>query len=99
MNDILVPIDKAGRVVLPKQVREELAINPGDLLKISIHGSEVTLSPTREASGFIRRGHALVFSAGKADFLDNETVETVRADERGNLLNNLTRGLSSKARK
>ncbi|HTV43272.1 MAG TPA: AbrB/MazE/SpoVT family DNA-binding domain-containing protein [Candidatus Sulfotelmatobacter sp.] len=99
MNDILVPIDKAGRVVLPKQVREELAINPGDLLKISIHGSEVTLRPTREASGFIRRGHALVFSAAEGDFLDNETVESVRADEGGNLLKNLTKGLSQKGRK
>lgn len=82
MNDFLVPIDNAGRVVLPKQVRDELAINPGDLLKISIHGGEVTLRLIREASGFIRRGHALVFSANEANLLDNDTVETVRAEER-----------------
>ena len=99
MNDVLVPMDKAGRVVLPKHVRDELAINPGDRLKISIHGDEVILRPSREASGFIKRGHALVFSSGEAGLLDIETVETIRTDERGSLLNSLAKGLSSPARK
>ena len=99
MNDVLAPIDKAGRVVLPKRVRDELAINPGDRLKISIHGNEVTLRPTRETSGFVKRGRALVFSSGGTDLLDNETVETIRADERGSLLNSMAKGLPSHARK
>jgi len=99
MKDVLIPIDKAGRVVLPKDVRDELAINPGDLLKISIHGNEVTLRPSREASGFIRRGHALVFSSVGADLLDNEAVEAIRADERGGLLSSLSKGLPSQKRK
>ena len=99
MKDVVVPIDRAGRVVLPKQVRDELAIKPGDLLKISIREDEVTLRPTREASGFIKRGRALVFSSGEVDLLDNETVEAIRADERGNLLGSAAKGLSSAARK
>jgi AbrB family looped-hinge helix DNA binding protein len=99
MKDVLIPIDKAGRVVLPKDVRDELAINPGDLLKISIHGNEVTLRPSREASGFIRRGHALVFSSVGADLLDNQTVEAIRADERGGLLSSLSKGLPSRKHK
>src|SRR5512143_3450425 len=77
MKNVLVPIDKAGRVVLPKDVRDELAIHPGDLLRITIRGNEVTLSPNKEASGFIRRGKALVFSSGGVGLLDNETVENV----------------------
>ena len=47
MKEVLVPIDKAGRVVLPKNLRQELAINPGDLLRISVHGNEMTLRPNR----------------------------------------------------
>jgi AbrB family looped-hinge helix DNA binding protein len=90
MKDVLVPIDKAGRVVLPKHVRDELAINPGDLLKISIHENEVTLRPTREASGFIKRGHALVFSSGGVDVLESDTVEATRTEERGSVLSSLT---------
>jgi AbrB family looped-hinge helix DNA binding protein len=82
MNEISAPIDKAGRVVLPKRVRDELAINPGDQLKISIHGGEVILRPTREASGFIKRGQALVFSSGEDELLTHETVETMIQGER-----------------
>jgi AbrB family looped-hinge helix DNA binding protein len=98
-DDVMVPIDKAGRVVLPKHVREELAINPGDQLKVSIRGNEVTLRPARAASGFIKRGRALVFSSDGADLLHNDTVESIRADERGRLLSSVAKGLPSPARK
>jgi AbrB family looped-hinge helix DNA binding protein len=98
MSDV-VPIDKAGRVVLPKHIRDELAINPGDRLKISIHGNELTLRPTREASGFVKRGRALVFSSGEADILDSETVESIRESERESLLTSMTKVLPSPARK
>jgi AbrB family looped-hinge helix DNA binding protein len=65
MKKMLVPIDKAGRVVLPKDLREELAIKPGDCLKISVNGNEITLRPIKKTSGFVRNGRALVFSSGE----------------------------------
>jgi len=99
MNDVLVPIDKAGRVVLPKRIRDELDINAGDRLKVSIHGNEITLCLTREASGFIKRGRALVFSSGEAGLLDNNTVETIRVDERENRLDRLAEGIPSPTHK
>jgi AbrB family looped-hinge helix DNA binding protein len=99
MDDVLVPIDKAGRVVLPKQMRDELAINPGDQLKASIHGNEITLCLTRETSGFFKRGRALVFSSGEADLLDISTVEAIRAGESENLLNRQLEGFPSQTRK
>ena len=99
MSDVMVPIDKAGRVVLPKHVREELGIKPGDRLKISIHGNAVTLCPTNDESGFIKRGRALVFSCEGAELLDNETVETIQAAERGSRLCGMTKGLASPAHK
>jgi len=98
MKDVFAPIDKAGRIVLPKSVREELAIHPGDLLKISIHGNEVTLKPNKETAGFVKRGKALVFSSEGADLLDNEMVESVRNATRGDLLSNVTKGLPSRQR-
>jgi AbrB family looped-hinge helix DNA binding protein len=99
MQDVFIPIDKAGRVVLPKDVRDELAIRPGDLLKVSIHGEEVTLRPSKEASGFIRRGQALVFSSAGADLLDHETVEAIRATESETRLGRLSQGLPPRRRK
>jgi AbrB family looped-hinge helix DNA binding protein len=40
-------IDKAGRIVLPKPLREELQLEPGDSLKVNTKGEEITLRPIR----------------------------------------------------
>lgn len=99
MKDILVPIDKAGRVVLPKNVREELAIEPGDVLKVSIHGDAVTLRPSRERAGFIKRGRALIFSSGQTGLLDNEAVNSILAGERESLGAGIAKRLPPQKRK
>ena len=72
-----MPIDRAGRVVLPKEVREELAIKPGDTFKVSIHGSSVTLTPNKKSNGFIRKGKALVFSTSGEETVTQEQVAEV----------------------
>lgn len=40
-------IDKAGRVVIPKPVREELQLEPGDALELESGGAQITLRPAR----------------------------------------------------
>jgi AbrB family looped-hinge helix DNA binding protein len=75
MKDTLVPIDRAGRIVLPKNVREDLAIKPGDVFKVSVKGAAVMLTPGKTAGGFVRSGKALVFSATGAEPLSQETVQ------------------------
>lgn len=99
MKDILVPIDSAGRVVLPKNVREDLAIKPGDMLKVSIQGNAVTLSPKKNVAGFVRRGRALVFSSGGGELLKRETVETVLSGEREDQAAGVADGLFPAKRK
>lgn len=46
MNTRLV-MDKAGRVVIPKPVREELHLEPGDALELESGGAQITLRPAR----------------------------------------------------
>jgi len=82
MKDVLVPIDPAGRIVLPKDVRQELAIKPGDTLKIVVHGSSVTLTPNREKAGFVRKGRALIFSSTSNEILTDVHVSDILADSR-----------------
>jgi AbrB family looped-hinge helix DNA binding protein len=82
MKELTVPIDQAGRIVLPKEVRRELAIKPGETLKVSVQGASVTLTPDREARGLVRKGKALVFSDGGGEVLREETVEGI-IDEMG----------------
>jgi AbrB family looped-hinge helix DNA binding protein len=77
-----VPIDRAGRIVLPKEVRRELAIKPGDTFKVSIRGSSVTLTPNKETVGLVRKGQALVFSTTGEDTLSQETVNRIVEESR-----------------
>ena len=82
MKDGLVQIDKAGRIVLPKNVRDELAITAGDILQVTVRHGEVALRPQREQRGFIRRGKALVFTSGTNDVLTNEMSQKVLEEVR-----------------
>jgi AbrB family looped-hinge helix DNA binding protein len=46
MNARLV-MDKAGRVVIPKPLRQELHLEPGDALELESGGEQITLRPAR----------------------------------------------------
>ena len=85
MKELTVPIDPAGRIVLPKRVREELAVKPGDTFKVSISGSTVVLTPQKTTAGFVRKGKALVFCAPGHQAVSTEDVndilESTRAEQ------------------
>jgi AbrB family looped-hinge helix DNA binding protein len=46
---VSVTLDRAGRVVLPKSLREELHLSPGDTLDLTVQGEAVLLRPRRSA--------------------------------------------------
>jgi AbrB family looped-hinge helix DNA binding protein len=51
-------IDKAGRVVIPKPLREELHLEPGDSLEMEIMGEQITLRPVR-GTGPLTKEHGV----------------------------------------
>ena len=57
MNARLI-IDKAGRVVIPKPVREALQLEPGDALELESGGEQITLRPARGV-GPLRNEHGI----------------------------------------
>ena len=57
-------IDKAGRIVIPKFVREELRLEPGDTLELKPHGEELTLRPVRSKTSLSKERGVWVFRAG-----------------------------------
>lgn len=77
MKEALIPIDQAGRIVLPKDVRQELAIKPGDTFRVSIQGLAVTLTPNKEMAGFVHKGKALVFSTPSGEMLSKELAQEI----------------------
>jgi AbrB family looped-hinge helix DNA binding protein len=38
-------LDKAGRIILPKPLRDELRLEAGDTLEVESSGEEITLRP------------------------------------------------------
>ena len=72
-----VTIDRAGRVVLPKTLRDEMHLSPGDTLDLTVKGDEVTLRPRRGATPLQKERGVWVFRTGKT-LTAGETEETLR---------------------
>ena len=72
-----VTLDRAGRVVLPKTLRDAMRLSPGDTLDLTVKGDEVTLRPRRGASALQRERGVWVFRTGKPLTAD-ETEKTLR---------------------
>jgi AbrB family looped-hinge helix DNA binding protein len=73
-----VTLDRAGRVVLPKAVREEMQLSPGDTLDLTVKGDEMTLRPRRSATPLQKERGVWVFRTGEPLGAD-ETDETLRS--------------------
>ena len=72
-----VTLDRAGRVVLPKTLRDEMHLSPGYTLDLTVKGDEVTLLPRRGATPLQKERGVWVFRSGKPLTAD-ETQETLR---------------------
>jgi AbrB family looped-hinge helix DNA binding protein len=56
-----ITIDNAGRVVLPKPLRDELDLGPGDSLELESAGDKITLRPVRAAAPLTKENGVWVF--------------------------------------
>jgi AbrB family looped-hinge helix DNA binding protein len=57
-------IDKSGRLVLPKRVREDLHLQPGSRLRLEQKGSSLVLTPEAEETALAER-HGLLVVTGE----------------------------------
>ncbi len=74
---VTVTIDKAGRIVLPKPMRDELQLAAGDALELNLEGDHVTMSPRRAASGLQKERGIWVLRTG-VPMSEAETREALR---------------------
>jgi len=63
--DAVVTIDKAGRLVLPKVLRDALHLSPGDTLDLKVEGEQVTLRPRRSTPPLQKERGVWVFRTGE----------------------------------
>jgi AbrB family looped-hinge helix DNA binding protein len=64
MTDKLT-LDKAGRIVLPKPVRDQLRLAPGDTLQLDTEGDRITLRPVRQLASMRKEFGIWVFEEEK----------------------------------
>jgi AbrB family looped-hinge helix DNA binding protein len=81
-----VTLDKAGRVVIPKTLRDELHLEPGDTLELESEGERVTLRPVRSSAPLRKERGIWVFRTGKkisAAITDKVLSESREQRDRG----------------
>ena len=76
-------LDKAGRVLIPKALRQELHLGPGDTLQLESEGEQITLRPMRtkalvkkERGVWVYQGESS--NASVADVIDREREKRLR---------------------
>src|SRR5260370_33714598 len=77
-----VTIDKAGRVVIPKEIRDELRLEAGDTLAVEFEGERVILRPVRGVAPLQKERGVWVFHGGKSLSLDEANQFVREARER-----------------
>ena len=71
-------LDQAGRVLIPKTLRQELHIGPGDTLQIESEGDEITLRPVRPKA-LLKKEHGVwVYQGEPSDASIADLIERGR---------------------
>ena len=91
MKEATVQIDQAGRLVLPKGVRDSLRLKSGDKLAIGIKGDAIELRPTRSTIRLERINGVLVLT-GEMPLPDRDWVSDAREDR----MHELERGMKGR---
>jgi len=60
-----IVMDKAGRVVIPKLLRENMHLEPGDSLEMESTGDQITLRPVRGTAPLTKEHGVWVFRTGQ----------------------------------
>jgi AbrB family looped-hinge helix DNA binding protein len=90
-----IQIDGAGRVVLPKAVREKFQLSAGDRLHLEMDEEGIRLEPAGEPGKLIREGSVLVFTGETKQRIDSDFVNKLLGEDR----NRGVKALASKLRK
>ena len=67
-------LDRFGRVVIPKKVREDLGLQPGAMLKIEQHARKISMEPIDEEPRMVVKKGVLVFKGTAAGDIEGEDL-------------------------
>jgi len=69
-----IAIDSAGRVVIPKPLREAAGLAPGDEMEVRYRDGKIEIEPTAAPVKFKRKGGLLVASRPRGAALTHRQV-------------------------
>jgi len=81
MNGI-AEIDKAGRLVVPKKVREAMHVRAGDRFRVEYTEDTIVLHPERPKPRMYRKDGMWVFDPGGNEVLTQKMVSQVIRQQR-----------------
>ena len=81
-------LDKAGRVVIPKKLRDKLHMSAGDSFKLENVDEKIVLEPMREESTMFKKDGMWVIKTGKPLSLEdvNAVIESAREERHRQIL-------------
>jgi AbrB family looped-hinge helix DNA binding protein len=87
-----ISMDRAGRVVLPKPIRDRLQLTPGEALEIESFEDHIVLRPARPQGTMRKELGVWVFDSGEPLSADvvHGTIQKVR-DERSDKVSGIKR--------
>ncbi len=74
-----VTLDKAGRVIIPKSLRDEMLLEAGDTLELESEGDRMTLRPARSGSALRKEHGVWVFRRGGKTISVETTTQALDA--------------------
>ncbi|MDQ3396959.1 MAG: AbrB/MazE/SpoVT family DNA-binding domain-containing protein [Deinococcota bacterium] len=81
-----VLMDRFGRVLIPKEVRDALKLAPGQALRLEVENGKVVLEPRSKEVGLVRKGRALVFCGGSLTEDPSDWVSRMREERAQELI-------------
>ena len=75
-------IDRAGRLVIPKEIRERAGLKPGLKLEVEYRDGKVEIEPVRKRIKLVRKGSLLVATAPGAPPFTHEQFNQILRDVR-----------------
>jgi AbrB family looped-hinge helix DNA binding protein len=72
-------LDRFGRVIIPKRVREKLGLKPGAVLEVQEQGGDLLLKPVLDEPRLLERDGVLVFGGEALGDL-TESVQSHRRE-------------------
>jgi AbrB family looped-hinge helix DNA binding protein len=73
-----VSIDRAGRLVLPKSLRDEMRLQPGDEVLVESEGDRITLRPIRPEARLKKEHGIWVYQGESSDLSIPKLIEEER---------------------